>query len=433
MQLAVTVPDEAVLEITGIAAGGDGVARHDGMVVFVPRAAPGDAVRAELRRKKRFAQGRLRTIVRASPERVEPACMHYSRDRCGGCQLQHLSPRGQREAKRTIIRDAITRIGRRAVDAPEIRPSPAQWRYRNKLTLALRRQGAEWIAGLHPYDAPGEVFALRECPITDDRVLEVWRAILAASDGLPDAASLRGAVRVADGAASLVLEGGTAWPRSGDLFHAVDALGSVWWIPEGGVRTLLHARGEAPGSPAFAQVNPGMARALREHVLERIGALAPESVIYGYAGEGELAADLERRGMTVTTIESDPEAVPRTRTRLSSCARVIEGRVEDALERALPADLIVLNPPRTGLHERIPALLTRGEHVAEHGGNPAAHDPPPASHLPPPALLYISCDPATLARDLARLPDYRITSLVAFDMFPQTAHVETVCELRYEG
>ena len=400
----------ADLLITSIAAGGDGVARHEGMAAFVPRTAPGDRVRAELRPRRRFAQGRLRHILEPSPDRVEPPCPHYVRDRCGGCQLQHMRIEAQRSAKAGIVRDALVRIGKRAAEPPEVRPSPSDWRYRNKLTLALRRRGDRWIAGLHPYDDPAAVFALEDCLITSEPVLDVWRAVLAQAERLPRVPALRGAVRAGDGTASFVLEGGTAWPNASAFFESVPELDALWWIPDGGTRELLFARADAPAGPAFAQVNPGTAAALRAHLLDTLSALGARSVIDAYAGEGDLAEALEQRGVHVTTLELDAEAVARTRARLSPEARVVEGRVEDTLAAVLPADAIVLNPPRAGVHERVTGIIA------------AAPDPRPV-------LLYVSCDPATLARDLARLPAYRIASLVAFDMFPQTAHVETVCAL----
>jgi len=118
--------------IDSIAAGGDGIARADGMVVFVPRTAPGDRVRVQLDARKRFARGSVESIVSPSAQRVQPLCYHYRVDRCGGCQLQHLEYGAQLDAKRAIVRDSISRIGKRAVDAPEITPSDAQWRYRRK-------------------------------------------------------------------------------------------------------------------------------------------------------------------------------------------------------------------------------------------------------------------------------------------------------------
>ena len=404
----------AELEITAIAAGGSGVGRHEGMVVFVPRTAPGDRIRAELAPKGRFAQGTMLELLEASPVRVTPPCEHYVRDRCGGCQLQHLSPEAQLEAKGGIVRDAITRIGKRQVESPPVSPSPRPWRYRNKLTLAMRRRGGGWIAGLHPYDAPDAVFALRDCPITSEEVVSLWRSILNASETLPDERSLRGAVRAEAGESSFVLEGGSAWPNATRFFEQVPELGSLWWKPESGRRRLMHSRRES-ASPAFAQVNPAMAAVLRAHVLERVSSHAPTSVLDAYAGEGELAMELEQRGIATTVIELDPEAASRARARLHS-GNVIEARVEDTLGELLPVDLIVFNPPRTGLDERIPSTLERRAALER-----------------PRAIVYVSCNPATLARDLARLPSYRIVSLQSFDMFPQTAHVETVCELTLEA
>lgn len=403
-------PDVADLRITSIAAGGDGVARHGDMVVFVPRSAPGDRVRATLSRRRRFAHGRVQRILDPSPDRVEPPCPHYDGDRCGGCQLQHLTPDAQRAAKAGIVRDAITRIGKRSADAPAVEPSPAQWRYRNKLTLALRRREGRWIAGLHPYDAPGAVFAMRDCLITAEEVLAVWRSILAAADWLPDEPSLRGAVRVADGSASFVLEGGAAWPGATEFFAAIPELGGLWWAPDGEARRLLHARDEG-ASPAFGQVNPAMADVLRRYVLQRVGARNPGTVIDAYGGDGALSAELDASRLRLTMIELDDEAVARARARLSPAVRIVHGRVEETLAGALPADIVIVNPPRAGLDARVPETLA---HLPDDGR---------------PAIVYVSCDPATLARDIARLPAYDIASLRAFDMFPQTAHVETVCEL----
>src|SRR3954467_3245140 len=146
--------------IDSIAAGGDGVGRSNGLVVFVPRTAPGDVVTAQIAGRGHFARGSLRNVVTPSLTRIEPPCPHYTRDRCGGCQLQHMTYEAQLSAKQLIIRDSLQRIGKRTVDAPPIERSPKDWRYRTKLTLALRRSGVRWIAGLHPYDDPVRVFPL---------------------------------------------------------------------------------------------------------------------------------------------------------------------------------------------------------------------------------------------------------------------------------
>ncbi|HEY6843785.1 MAG TPA: 23S rRNA (uracil(1939)-C(5))-methyltransferase RlmD, partial [Thermoanaerobaculia bacterium] len=120
----------AEIVIDSIAAGGDGVGRANGVVVFVPRSARGDRVRIELDNRKRFSRGAIREIVDPSPDRIDPLCYHYRVDRCGGCQLQHVRYDAQLEAKRVIIRDSLARIGRRQVELPEIEASPEPWRYR---------------------------------------------------------------------------------------------------------------------------------------------------------------------------------------------------------------------------------------------------------------------------------------------------------------
>jgi 23S rRNA (uracil1939-C5)-methyltransferase len=412
------VNGETELTIVSVAAGGDGVGRAgDGVVVFVPRTAPGDRgiVRYATRRRGRFAHGELLHLDHPAPSRVEPPCQHYTIDRCGGCQLQHLSYPAQLEAKAGIVRDTLTRIGRRTVDAPVVRPSPSPWRYRRKLTLALRRRpGGRWIAGLHPYDDPNAVFALTDCPITDARVLEVWHAILEVADRLPDAPTLRGAVRVLDdGRATFTVEGGSDWGDHAALFDAVPALGALWWRPDppGSTRRLLAARDEADASigASFAQINASVGAALHDAVVGRVLSFAPETVIDAYAGIGDTAAVLAGRGVRVTAIELDPDASRWTATRLPSGSRAIAARVEDALPSALPADVVIVNPPRTGLAESVTDVLE----------GPAG----------PRVLVYVSCDPATLARDVARLASYEITALESFDMFPQTAHVETLCQL----
>jgi 23S rRNA (uracil1939-C5)-methyltransferase len=158
------------------------------------------------------------------------------------------------------------------------------------------------------------------------------------------------------------------------------------------------------------QVNDAVAAELRDHVIALTLAHHPGRAVDAYAGRGDTAVPLASAGVVVTAIELDRDAAAHGARRLSSPSRMIHGRVEDEIARSLPADVVLVNPPRAGLHERV--------------GNAFA-----AAAAPPGAVIYVSCNPATLARDIARMPGYHIASIVAFDMFPQTAHVETVCEL----
>lgn len=402
----------AEVAIDSIATGGDGVGRANGRVVFVPRSAPGDIGVVDLPAAGRFARTEFRELLAPSPERVQPRCIHYVVDRCGGCQIQHLAYEAQLSAKSRIVRDAMQRIGRREVNLPLVNASATPWRYRRKLTLALRRRGSEWIAGLHPFDDSRSVFPLEDCPITHEDVLTIWRHVLAAGAHLPVAPELRGAVRLdEDASASLTMEGARAWPSSSTFFAAVPGLSALWWVPESQRRRLLHAReaASAPGA-SFAQINPAVAIPLGRRVIALTMSRRPTRVIDGYAGLGHTAQELARQGVQVTAIELDRDAAAWSAAHLPPGSRALQGRVEQLLADVLPADVVILNPPRAGVDKRVTEILE-------------------AARPAPAAIVYVSCDPATLARDVSRLPHYGIASLESFDMFPQTAHVETVCEL----
>jgi 23S rRNA (uracil1939-C5)-methyltransferase len=403
--------------IDSIAAGGDGVGRTNGLVMFVPRTAPGDVVTAQISGKGHFARGSLRSIVTPSPVRIEPPCPHYTRDKCGGCQLQHMTYDSQLVAKQIVVRDSLQRIGKRSAEAPAIERSPKEWRYRTKLTLAMRRRGARWIAGLHPYDDPVRVFPLADCPITDRRVVAAWHEVMQADAYFPDAKELRGSVRITSDGPTFVMMGGQSWAARDQFTAAVPSISAAWWEPaeEKPRRLLYDRRRDRSPSASFAQVNAAMAEILRAYVLERAKSYKPKSAVDAYAGSGHTALALSRDGVNVTAIELDPDASEWSASRLAgSSSRAVQGRVEHELPSALPADLVILNPPRAGVDARVTEAL-EAEVTRLRG------------------VIYISCNPATLARDLSRLPSYRIESLHAFDMFPQTAHVETVCELRPAG
>ena len=399
----------ASLGIASLASGGDGVARHEGLVVFTPRTAPGDLVEADVRVEGRVGRGTLERVVRAGPGRVAPECAHYlAPDRCGGCQWQHVSLATQRAAKQQMVVDAFRRIARRTVALPELHGGDG-WRYRRALTLAIRRDGTRTWAGLRAHDDPEAVFALTDCSITDGRVVAAWRAILAAADHLPAGDRLRGTVRWLDERPLFVLEGGTDWPALGAFLDAVPTLGAVWWQAEGRRRRIVADRrpSEVPGA-SFAQVNVEVAARMQADVVAAVLAHAPKTVIDGYCGGGDVALALAAHGVQVAAVELDEEATAWAAARLPAPSRAIAARVEDVLERLLPSDVVILNPPRAGVDARVTTAL---------------------STRPPKVIVYVSCDPATLARDVARLAGWRIRNLTCYDMFPQTAHVESVCEL----
>jgi 23S rRNA (uracil1939-C5)-methyltransferase len=404
------VSADARVTIESIAGGGDGVARVDGLTVFVPRSAPGDAatIRLATRHAARYARGEIVTLDRPSSDRVAPRCRHYDGDRCGGCQLQHLAYGAQLDAKRRIVADALGHIAKRRIATPHIEQGPP-WQYRARLTLSARNLGNRWVAGLHTLGNPDRIFDLVECPISDDRLVATWQEIRAATSMWPEARELRIGLRLVDDEVVVVMEGGRHWAHARRFAAACPLAHVIRWKPDQGRPRVVHDRriGSAPAL-SFEQVNPVVAERLRAHVLERVLAREPRTAVDAYAGSGAHAIALAERGIDVTAIEVDAEASAFTARRLPGGSRAVTARVEDALGAALPADLVIVNPPRIGVAAEVTSVLEASR---------------------PPVLLYVSCNPATLARDLTRLPSYQVTSLTTFDMFPQTAHVETVCEL----
>lgn len=408
--------------IERIAAGGDGVGRlEDGMAVFVPRSAPGDVAHVEIvERRRRYARARPVGIVSPGPGRAAPACKHYVRDRCGGCQLQHLTIEAQRALKRAIVGDALRRIGHRDVADPDIVASPQPWRYRTKITL----RAAGGHVGFHPYDQPEHVFDLEECPITRERLMALWRRVDRQRDLLPP--RLTAVVLREDRAGGLhVIVGdarGTPWD-AGPVARAVGEAGvCYWWAPVRGAGRVVW--GPAPTFPAlaFEQVNPELADRIRHDAVAALGTAAGSVVWDLYGGVGDTARRLADLGAEVWSVDADRTALDWAKARESGkpgagvagggSVRYVVGRVEQSLHRLPEPHAVVANPPRTGLDRRVAARLERWG-AARRGGR----------------LAYISCDSATLARDLARMPSLALQGVTAYDLFPHTAHVESLAVL----
>lgn len=407
-----------LVTISGIAVGGDGVGRlSDGRVVFVPRTAAGDRLRlreGSLQRHRNFARAEPGEIVEPSPSRVSPPCPHYTHDHCGGCQLQHIAYEDQLTAKRANVGETLRRIGKLDVGDPEIVEALDEWRYRSKITMAVKGgEGAAKAIGLHPYDRPNFVFPLADCHITDFRLMALWRELRPRLALLPQPLTRLTLRLDRDERRHIIAESaGEPWLNAAELQRAlasgVDGEIVCWWQPvEGAARVVA---GPATGFPAtaFEQVNPGMGMITRQWAVAQLGDVKGQMVWDLYGGVGDTAAMLVERGATVVSVDADEKAVSWGRARLPT-ARFIAARAEDVLPSLPAPHAVVVNPPRGGLHWDVSLRLT---------SQPVAK------------LVYISCDPATLARDLARLNvNYVVKAVRAFDLFPQTAHVETVAVL----
>ena len=374
--------DEIEVVIDSLAAGGDGVGRlADGRVVFVPFTAPGDRVRARIRsRRARFARAEVTERLEDGPGRAVPACGAFGD--CGGCQWQHLDYAIQAEAKRRIAEDALRRVGRLEPTAPVgLVPSPLPYRYRARARVAV----SAGAVGFRRRKSR-EICAVRECPIL---TAPVEAELAALADAPPTA--------------------GGEWELAAGRRQRVGESGPLLELEVAGDRLRLSAG-------VFFQAHAGLHRALHGSVIEAAGrgGLALEL----YSGAGFFSLALARRFERLVAVESDPVAVADLRhnlgaaglTRVDVCAERVEVLLASDTAAVAGADAVVLDPPRAGLPSGAAEALAA---------------------LGPERIVYLSCDPATLARDLARLASagYRLDAATVFDLFPQTSHVEVLASL----
>ncbi len=424
------VGEEIELSVDGIATGGEGVGRDaSGRAVFVPRTAPGDRVRVRLETARgRWARGRLVELLDPGPDRRSAPCPAY--DRCGGCALQHLTAGAQREARREVVRQTLRRIGGLDPEVPPLEHGTGELGYRNRVRFVLRREAGGVRAGFRAEGRPGEVVDLEDCPLAEPAIRRAWRSLRDAWG--PDARALPGGDELelllrgsASGDVALHVRGGEEEPE-GDpsaLADAIPGLVSYTWQDRAGTRRVLAGEDGIEdvwqgirfrlGPEVFLQANRGVSERMDAWIDARVGDPRGTRVADLYAGVGARAIRWALAGARATAVESSREACRAGRRAAGEAGarvRFLAGRVEDHPEAARASDLVVVNPPRAGLSRGVASEL--------------------AAAVSPRRMIYVSCDPATLARDLARLAGrWRPVAIAAFDAFPQTGHVETVVDL----
>ncbi len=389
------------LELTGFAPGGKAVAHApDGRVVFVEYGIPGERVVAEIvEEHSNYIEATTVAVERAAPTRVEPRCQYFGR--CGGCQLQHIDYDEQLVLKTGVVREQLRRIGR--FEEPEIdtvlrdmlgmqRP----WAYRNHMRFTVRRDGDVGFMerGTHRF------LRIDHCEIAVDRVNEV----LALTQGRT-MQTRQLSVRVGEHTGDELIQPKLSWRpsarwprvRSGQRRYSEKLLGQTYRI----------------SAAAFFQVNSRQAERLVQLVIDHVEAARPSVVVDAYAGVGTFAAQLSRSVETVITIEESAAAGSDATLNLGDLDNVrrVIGKVEQTLPNLRPSpDVVVIDPPRVGIaREVIDAILASTAR----------------------RVVYVSCDPATLARDLRLLVDggLTLTEVQPVDMFPQTQHIECVTVL----
>ncbi len=402
------------LSIESLAAGGDGVARDaGGRVVFVPRAAPGDRVRATVTEEhKSFARAQLDTVLEAGPGRVEPPCALFASGACGGCQWQHLSAEAQRQAKQAIVSAAL----RRLVDAglviePLRAPVPALgWRRRARLHWVRTRRADAALIG---FFAPGSrhVTDVDACPQLEPAL---GAALAAIHRVLAPALTGRGEIDLVageGGGVHVTVRGPCAPAAASALADAPEVAGVRLGRRQFGAATVALEPGLEAEAGDFAQASATGNAALLETVELASAARKGGRVLELYAGSGNLTRVLADGASAVVAVERAQPAAAVEGGNVSFRQGAAEEEVRILARHGETFDLVVLDPPRTGAAETC-RLLPR---------------------LGATQVVYVSCDPATLARDAAVLVDAGYVPVRAWpiDMMPQTAHVEVVLVLAH--
>lgn len=377
-----------------IAYQGAAIGREDGRVVFAEYGIPGEEAVVAIERERRdYSLGRVIEVHGASPERIEPPCPYFGV--CGGCQWQHIRYEHQLVLKQRVVSQQLQRIGK--FENPPVSAtvsSPQQFGYRNQARFSVDRQG-----NLGFISRPGHGYRflrIDECRIMHPKINEIL-------------SRLQGRAHVKH---QLMVRYGV---NTGSLLVHPDVSQLEQTIPSGQPyfeEAVLGYRFRIAAS-SFFQTNTGVAERLIELVLERVAPTGREIVVDAYAGVGTFAAFLAPRVARVIGIEESPSAVNDARVNLDRFENVeyLMAKVEQVLGRlAVRPDVVILDPPRVGCApEAITGVLM----------------------LRPPKIIFVSCDPATLARDLRKLCDggYRLINVTPLDMFPQTYHIESVATL----
>lgn len=453
------------VEITDIAAEGNALARVDGMVLFVPYAAPGDIADIKVLKKKRnYAEGIITQLVTPSPVRVEPRCSHFGL--CGGCRWQHLPYDMQLKFKQKQVEDVMERIAK--VEIPPISPilgSDDIWEYRNKMEYTFSNK--KWLtfeqlssgedfpdrdaAGFHIPSAFDKVLDIEECHLQNhlgDRIrLFIKRYAKELGLSFYDIRGQQGLLRTlmiriaSTGEVMVVMAFGqndepaivglldavkSEFPEITSLMYVVntkvnDTIGDLDILTYSG-RSYIEEEMEGlrfqVGPKSFYQTNSRQAYRLYSVVRDFAGLKGDELVYDLYTGTGTIANFLARSARRVVGIEYVPEAIEDARKNSAyndikntefyagDMKNVLTG---DFIGQHGHPDVMIVDPPRAGMHEDVVNVILEAR---------------------PKSIVYVSCNPATQARDLAMMDgSYRVEAIQPVDMFPHTAHVENVVKL----
>jgi 23S rRNA (uracil1939-C5)-methyltransferase len=429
--------EQIEVEIESLAFGGRGVTRCEGLVVFVSGALPGDRVRAEITKaKRRFAEARAVELLRPSADRVTDACVHED-ESCPGAPWQGLSYESQLAHKREQVDEALRRIGELdGFELEEIEPAIERWRYRNKLEYSFGEREGKPILGFHARGRWDLIVGVEDCKLASERGNAARNAVRdwARAESVPayDARAREGALR------NLIVREG--W-RTGQLQTRLVTAAARFPKPPVDLHTVIEGDSGGTDGPtgalgeerlreelcglrlemshgAFFQTNTEMAERLYAVAAEYAGLSGNERVFDLYCGIGTIGLTMAKRAGEVWGLEIVPEAIVDAERNAEANrienAHFLAGSartgVRPLIEKAGKPDVVVVDPPRAGLSQKIIRRLIECEAKR---------------------IVYVSCNPTTLAPNAAQLVEagYALRRVKPVDMFPQTPHIECVALL----
>jgi 23S rRNA (uracil1939-C5)-methyltransferase len=396
------------LRLEGMAYGGDTFGRDTaGRMIFVPFALPGERVAAQVTEAHaHWCRARLMEVLEPSADRIAPRCRHFGA--CGGCHYQHVRSPAQPAIKQAILRAQLERLG--GFRDPAVRPtvpSPSPWNYRNHVQFTQAPDGHLGFLAAHSH----QPLPIEECYLPESTIGALWPALqIDPISGLEHVA-----LRCAGDEAQIIFHAEV----DPDVGLELDLRASAVWLSPSGAHNLagdsalvfnVHSRLYRVHAASFFQVNSALTPTLVDLVLDGLQLSPGQTVFDLYAGVGLFSAFVAERGAQVVAVEQSSSACDDFAVNLDEfqAASLYQASVEEALP-ALPfrPDAVIADPPRAGLGREVVTALT-------------AHSPA--------RLVYVSCDPSTLARDGRMLTDagYHLEQVTPVDMFPQTFHIESV-------
>ncbi len=420
--MPIDLNQEIEIPIHRLGISGEGVGDFEGFTLFVDGALPGELILGEVTEvRKNFGRALIRKILRPSPDRIDPICPLFGH--CGGCQIMHLKYEKQLDAKRQRVIDAFERIGKLQVDVQKCIPSPTPLAYRNKIQLPVKEgkiglyaKGShdvievekcyihcslgekiyEWIRTFPEVEAFRHLLIRTGVKTNEVLLVFVTETPFIPPNLPPEVKGIVQCINRSSGNRILGQEFKTLWGRN--------------WIEE-----ILHSLTFRISAASFFQINPYQAEHLYQQVVDFAELTGNEIVLDSYCGVGTLALILSKNAKKVLGVESVPEAIEDAKENAKrnniENAQFTCAKAEGYIAGLKSVDVAVVNPPRKGCEQSFLEALSK---------------------LAPKTIVYVSCDPATLARDTSYLVSqgYQVTAVQPFDMFPQTSHVECVIQLK---